>query len=266
MKNNTDKVKKEKKTDNNEMKKIRLNIDFKKVLNKLKTKKEKVKENKNININDIKQENIENIDNLEGTVANMKKVTVKKKKKKKIKKTNENFKGRRVDKLFILSLIVLTALVFGICYLLFGKLIALGMTFLFVVVMAFTQILDNTARNSKIRKIIKTIVIIGIVFCIVGVVVMVAFFIYIAVKAPEFDLEKFERNETTLIYDNKNELKATLGEEKREKVTYDEIPEVLINAIIATEDSRFFQHNGFDAPRFIKAAIGQVLGHDSGGA
>ena len=168
MKNNTDKVKKEKKTDNNEMKKIRLNIDFKKVLNKLKPKKEKVKENKNININDIKQENIENIDNLEGTVANMKKVTVKKKKKKKIKKTNENFKGRRVDKLFILSLIVLTALVFGICYLLFGKLIALGMTFLFVVVMAFTQILDNTARNSKIRKIIKTIVIIGIVFCIVG--------------------------------------------------------------------------------------------------
>ena len=64
MKNNTDKVKKEKKTDNNEMKKIRLNIDFKKVLNKLKPKKEKVKENKNININDIKQENIENIDNI----------------------------------------------------------------------------------------------------------------------------------------------------------------------------------------------------------
>ena len=50
MKNNTDKVKKEKKTDNNEMKKIRLNIDFKKVLNKLKPKKEKVKENKNIEI------------------------------------------------------------------------------------------------------------------------------------------------------------------------------------------------------------------------
>ena len=53
------------------MKKIRLNIDFKKVLNKLKPKKEKVKENKNININDIKEEEIENIDNLEGTMAKM---------------------------------------------------------------------------------------------------------------------------------------------------------------------------------------------------
>lgn len=58
------------------------------------------------------------------------------------------------------------------------------MTFLFIVIMIFTQILGNTARDSKIRKIIKTIVIVGIVFCIVGVVVMVAFFIYIAVKAP----------------------------------------------------------------------------------
>lgn len=92
------------------------------------------------------------------------------------------------------------------------------MTFLFVVVMAFTQILDNTARNSKIRKIIKTIVIIGIVFCIVGVVVMVAFFIYIAVKAPEFDLEKFERNETTLIYDNKMNLKQHLEKKNVKKL------------------------------------------------
>ena len=44
------------------------------------------------------------------------------------------------------------------------------------------------------------------------------------------------------------------------------MPEVLIDAIIATEDSRFFQHNGFDLPRFLKAAFGQALGQDAGGA
>ena len=256
-----------KKTVNNEKKdkniKRKININFKE---KYKFKPIKKKDNKKININDIKEEEIENIDNLEGTMAKMKKVSVKKKKKKVLKKPNENFKGKKVDKLFILILLALIVLIFGICYILFGKLISFVMTFLFIVIMIFTQILDNTARDSKIRKIIKTIVIVGIIFCIVGVVLMTAFFIYIAAKAPEFDLEKFERNETTLIYDNKNELKATLGEEKREKVTYDEIPEVLINAIIATEDSRFFQHNGFDAPRFIKAAIGQVLGRGGGGA
>ena len=33
------------------------------------------------------------------------------------------------------------------------------------------------------------------------------------------------------------------------------MPEVLVDAIIATEDSRFFQHNGFDLPRFLKSAL-----------
>ena len=42
--------------------------------------------------------------------------------------------------------------------------------------------------------------------------------------------------------------------------------ERLIDAIIATEDSRFFQHNGFDAPRFLKASVSQVLGQGGGGA
>ena len=36
---------------------------------------------------------------------------------------------------------------------------------------------------------------------------------------------------------------------------------------MATEDSRFFQHNGFDAARFFKAGLGQILGNsDAGGA
>ena len=62
------------------------------------------------------------------------------------------------------------------------------------------------------------------------------------------------------------EIYAKLGSEKREKISYDEMSQVLIDAIIATEDSRFFQHNGFDLPRFIKASIGQLLGKDAGGA
>lgn len=254
---------KKKEKNNNAIKNIKKKIEN---INFLK-KEKKDKDIEKINIDEIKQEEIEDIENLEETIASMKKLSVKKKRKRKINKNvNENYKGRKVSKLFLLILIILTILIFIICYFLFGLLIAAAMTFLFVIVMIFTQILDNTAKNSKLRRIIKAIVLFGIIFCIIGIILMVIFFIYIAAKAPEFDIQKLERNETTLIYDNKNELKATLGEEKREKVTYDEIPEVLINAIIATEDSRFFQHNGFDAPRFIKAAIGQLLGHDSGGA
>ena len=74
----------------------------------------------------------------------------------------------------------------------------------------------------------------------------------------------FEK-EASRVYDINGNLFATLGTEQRQKVTYDQLPQVLIDAIIATEDSRFFQHNGFDAPRFIKATLGQLAGNSGAG-
>ncbi len=53
---------------------------------------------------------------------------------------------------------------------------------------------------------------------------------------------------------------------QRENVTFDEFPEVLIQAIIATEDSNFFSHDGLDRPRFLKATFDQLRGIDAGGA
>ena len=38
-------------------------------------------------------------------------------------------------------------------------------------------------------------------------------------------------------------------------MTYDDLPQVLVDAIVAAEDSRFFEHNGFDLPRIVKAAL-----------
>ena len=94
----------------------------------------------------------------------------------------------------------------------------------------------------------------------------VGFCYYIVNSAPEFTAEKMFEKEATRVFDSKGTLIATLGSEVREKISYEEIPQVLIDAIIATEDSRFFQHNGFDAPRFLKASIQQVLGRGGGGA
>jgi len=41
--------------------------------------------------------------------------------------------------------------------------------------------------------------------------------------------------------------------EKRRLVHYDDIPPVLVNAVLSIEDKRFFQHSGFDPARMIKA-------------
>ena len=94
----------------------------------------------------------------------------------------------------------------------------------------------------------------------------IGFCYYIVKSAPEYNIDKMFEKEPSRIFDNKGNIIATLGTEQREKITYDQLPQVLVDAIIATEDSRFFQHNGFDAPRFIKASISQVLGHGGGGA
>ncbi len=104
------------------------------------------------------------------------------------------------------------------------------------------------------------------VFAILLFIGGVGFCYYIVKSAPEFDKNLLFEKEASLIYDSQNNLIATLGSEQREKITFDEIPQVLVDAIIATEDSRFFQHKGFDLPRFVKAAIGQALGQNSGGA
>jgi penicillin-binding protein 1B len=41
--------------------------------------------------------------------------------------------------------------------------------------------------------------------------------------------------------------------EKRRLVKYDDIPPVLVNAVVSIEDKRFFQHSGFDPIRIVKA-------------
>ena len=45
-------------------------------------------------------------------------------------------------------------------------------------------------------------------------------------------------------------------------MTYDDLPQVLVDAIVAAEDSRFFEHNGFDLPRIVKAALSNLKAGD----
>lgn len=117
--------------------------------------------------------------------------------------------------------------------------------------------------TNKTKRILLSLLLIGTVIIIALTVVFCA---YIVTKAPKFDPNNLKFTQMTDLYDTNGNVIARLGNENRTEITYDDVPEVLIDAIIATEDSRFFQHNGFDLPRFIKASIGQVLGKDSGGA
>ena len=49
--------------------------------------------------------------------------------------------------------------------------------------------------------------------------------------------------------------------EKRRIVKFNDIPKVLVNAVISIEDKRFFQHAGFDPLRAVKTPEEIALGH-----
>ena len=69
-----------------------------------------------------------------------------------------------------------------------------------------------------------------------------------------------ERTEYTL----EPELISNLFDKNREKrrlVKYEDIPAVLVHAVVSAEDKRFFQHSGFDPVRIIKAAYVDVREH-----
>jgi penicillin-binding protein 1B len=51
------------------------------------------------------------------------------------------------------------------------------------------------------------------------------------------------------------------GNERRKMVTFQDLPPVLVNAVVSIEDKHFFHHQGLDLPRIIKAAYVDVREH-----
>ena len=124
-------------------------------------------------------------------------------------------------------------------------------------------------KKRRRRKFFKFILNATLLFILLGLIAGIVFSIYIVINAPDFNPDNLYRAESSIIYDRNGNQITKIGIEKRKKISYDDLPQVLIDAIVATEDSRYYQHNGFDLPRFTKAAFGQVInkvtGHGNAG-
>ena len=80
-------------------------------------------------------------------------------------------------------------------------------------------------------------------------------FLYYVAKSPALSESKLVATTSSKIYDNKNELIADLGSERRVNAQASEIPTDLVNAIVSIEDHRFFNHRGLDTIRIIGAFL-----------
>lgn len=125
---------------------------------------------------------------------------------------------------------------------------------------------SKKGKKKGKKRIGKKILMALLIFIIICIIAAIVFFMSIAVTAGKFDPDKLYSKEASTLLDKDGKVFAKLGTEMRQKISYDDMSEALVNAIVATEDSRFFEHNGFDLPRFMKASVGQLLGQNAGGA
>lgn len=100
---------------------------------------------------------------------------------------------------------------------------------------------------------------ISLLFIALGIIAVGTFY-YIQFELPDTEALKTVQLQVPLqIYTNDNKLIATVGEKRRIPLPYDQIPKILINAVLATEDQRYFQHPGVDFPGLIRAAIQLII-------
>lgn len=118
----------------------------------------------------------------------------------------------------------------------------------------------NINKLNMWALIVSGIAMFAFVCIIVGILVIAV----MLKDKPSLDLKDFEQSESSIIYDNNGEEVANLGTVIRKNVSYNEIPNVVTDAFVAIEDSRFFEHNGFDIPRFTKAIIENIITFDFG--
>jgi penicillin-binding protein 1A len=81
------------------------------------------------------------------------------------------------------------------------------------------------------------------------------------------ELLNYKNATASVVLSEDGDLLGKYFSENRTNVTYDQLPQYLIDALIATEDIRFFRHKGYDIRGFIRVFVKTILLRDrsSGG-
>ncbi len=95
---------------------------------------------------------------------------------------------------------------------------------------------------------------------LLGGIILVAGYYYLDKQLPDVAVLKNVQFQVPLrIYTNDGKLIAEYGEKRRIPVSLDEVPKPMIQAFIATEDRRFYEHAGVDPVGLMRAAVNLVL-------
>lgn len=102
----------------------------------------------------------------------------------------------------------------------------------------------------------KRIIISLFFLALLGIAAIGLVYFYVSPELPDVATLKTVKLQTPLrIYSQDGKLISQFGEKRRIPLTLDEIPTPLIQAILATEDARFYEHHGIDPIGIVRAAV-----------
>lgn len=129
---------------------------------------------------------------------------------------------------------------------------------------------SRQARRHHLIFLLKIALAMFLILCFAGFAVGIGFVRGAIDAAPSLDIIDVQpHGYASQIYDADGNLMQTLVMEgsNREEVSFDQLPDDLVNAFIAIEDSRFYEHNGIDLKGILRAAyVGITNGRFSEGA
>ncbi|MAQ74579.1 MAG: hypothetical protein CMG22_04995 [Candidatus Marinimicrobia bacterium] len=107
----------------------------------------------------------------------------------------------------------------------------------------------------------------ALITVLIGLGIIIGYIIYLAQDLPSLDqLENYDPDLVTRIYSADGEILDELFLEKRIFISLDQIPNNMKNAVISSEDRRFYNHWGIDSRSIIRAIVVNIisLGYEQG--
>ena len=98
---------------------------------------------------------------------------------------------------------------------------------------------------------------------VLGLLTILGVYLYVAPSLPSVEvLKDVELQEPMRVYTRDGRLIAEFGDQKRRPLDWEEIPQRVIDAFLAAEDDRFFEHPGVDYQGLLRAGVNHLLTGD----
>ncbi len=115
-------------------------------------------------------------------------------------------------------------------------------------------------KGRRLNRIRLAVLLLAVVVLTAGCA-GVGYALWLVKDAPAFKPEQLAISETSIVFDKDGkEIAKIYGAENRTPVKIQDVPKVVIDAFLATEDVRFFDHMGVDFRALARAAVAQLTG------